>query len=251
TTRGQHAPRSSGPRPKARLPTADSTAHMSPAPAAAQASVSVSLFDPKADTPVLQGLRLVSHAPGEALAQALQVSCPGIWKGLGKPLQGPLDISEKLFRSACDQTFPNHQEQREHYELDWHRFNLKQHLKDKPLRSALDFEKQSSTGDLSSISGSEDSDSASEEDLQILDEERAEFEKPDRSRGFHPHRVLFQNAQGQFLDAYCCVLGPRQASASTGCVVNSSLLYTQPRLSLSTVRVSLPSFLPVAGGYHT
>eukprot|EP00069_Balaena_mysticetus_P020983 bmy_13377T0 len=208
---------------------------MSPAPAAAL-GVCVGL---PADTPVLQGLRLVSHAPGEALAQALQTSCPGIWEGLGwtregrsgerisperKPLQGPLDISEKLFCSTCDQTFQNHQEQREHYKLDWHQFNLKQHLKDKPLLSALDFEKQSSTGDLSSISGSEDSDLASEEDLQILDEERAEFEKPNRPRGFHPHRVLFQNTQGQFLYAYCCVLGPRQASASTGCVVNSSLL---------------------------
>ncbi|XP_045633609.1 ankyrin repeat and zinc finger domain-containing protein 1 isoform X3 [Ursus americanus] len=65
-------------------------------------------------------------------------------------------------------------------------------------------------GDLSSISGSEDSDSASEEDLQIPDEERAEFEKPSRPQGFHPHRVLFQNARGQFLYAYRCVLGPRQ-----------------------------------------
>uniref|UniRef100_A0A8C0C5A4 Ankyrin repeat and zinc finger domain-containing protein 1 n=1 Tax=Balaenoptera musculus TaxID=9771 RepID=A0A8C0C5A4_BALMU len=176
-------------------------------PGAPSASVSVSLFDLKADTPVLQGLRLVSHAPGEALAQALQTSFPGIWEGLGKPLQGPLDISEKLFCSTCDQTFQNHQN-REHYKLDWHQFNLKQHLKDKPLLSALDFEKQSSTGDLSSISGSEDSDLASEEDLQILDEERAEFEKPNRPRGYHPHRVLFQNAQGQFLYAYCCVLGP-------------------------------------------
>ncbi|KAJ8779000.1 hypothetical protein J1605_013234 [Eschrichtius robustus] len=185
---------------------------MSPAPAAAQASVSVSLFDLKADTPVLQGLRLVSHAPGEALAQVLQTSFPGSGERISperKPLQGPLDISEKLFCSTCDQTFQNHQN-REHYKLDWHQFNLKQHLKDKPLLCALDFEKQSSTGDLSSISGSEDSDLASEEDLQILDEERAEFEKPNRPRGFHPHRVLFQNAQGQFLYAYCCVLGPRQ-----------------------------------------
>ncbi|XP_008057063.2 ankyrin repeat and zinc finger domain-containing protein 1 isoform X2 [Carlito syrichta] len=65
-------------------------------------------------------------------------------------------------------------------------------------------------GDLSSISGSEDSDSASEEDLQTLDEERAEFEKPNRPQGFYPHRILFQNAQGQFLYAYRCVLGPHQ-----------------------------------------
>lgn len=40
--------------------------------------------------------------------------------------------------------FPSHQ--REHYKLDWHRFNLKQRLKNKPVLSALDFEKQSSTG---------------------------------------------------------------------------------------------------------
>nr|XP_001493185.1 ankyrin repeat and zinc finger domain-containing protein 1 isoform X1 [Equus caballus] len=186
---------------------------MSPASAAAQPPASVSLFDLSMDAPILQGLSLVSHAPGEALAQALRTSCPGS-KERGSPekksLQGPLDISEKLFCSTCEQTFQNHQEQREHYKLDWHRFNLKQRLKDKPLLSALDFEKQSSTGDLSSISGSEDSDSASEEDLQILAEERADFEKPNRPGGFHPHRILFQNAQGQFLYAYRCVLGPRQ-----------------------------------------
>lgn len=56
---------------------------MSPAPAAAQAPVSVSLFDLSTDAPVLQGLRLVSHFPEEALAQALQTSCPGIWEGVG------------------------------------------------------------------------------------------------------------------------------------------------------------------------
>ncbi|XP_061241628.1 tRNA endonuclease ANKZF1 isoform X2 [Bos javanicus] len=195
---------------------------MSPAPAATQVPVSVSLFDLSTDAPVLQGLRLVSHFPEEALAQSLQTSCPGSEEQISperRPFQGALDISEKLFCSTCDQVFQNHQEQREHYKLDWHRFNLKQRLKDKPLLSALDFEKQSSTGDLSSISGSEDSDSDSEEDLQILAEERADLEKPTRPQGFHPHRVLFQNAQGQFLYAYRCVLGPRQASASTYCVV--------------------------------
>ncbi|XP_027947994.1 ankyrin repeat and zinc finger domain-containing protein 1 isoform X3 [Eumetopias jubatus] len=195
---------------------------MSPVSAATQVPTLVSLFDLNADAPILQGLSLVSHPSGEALAQPLQTSCPGSGERASperKPLQGLLDISDKLFCSTCDQTFHNHQEQREHYKLDWHRFNLKQRLKDKPLLSALDFEKQSSTGDLSSISGSEDSDSASEEDLQIPDEERAEFEKPSRPQGFHSHRVLFQNARGQFLYAYRCVLGPHQASGGPGCVV--------------------------------
>ncbi|XP_045708415.1 ankyrin repeat and zinc finger domain-containing protein 1 isoform X1 [Phyllostomus hastatus] len=186
---------------------------MSPAPAAAQAPMSVSLFDLNVDAPVLRGLSLVTHPPGETLAQALRTSCPGSEERASperKPLQGPLDISGKLLCSTCDQTFQNHQEQREHYKLDWHRFNLKQRLKDKPLLSALDFEKRSSAGDLSSISGSEDSDSASEEDLRILQEEKPDFEKSNQSRGSRSHRVLFQNAQGQFLYAYRCVLGPRQ-----------------------------------------
>ncbi|XP_014416488.1 ankyrin repeat and zinc finger domain-containing protein 1 isoform X1 [Camelus ferus] len=214
---------------------------MSPAPAAAQASVSVSLFDLNADAPILQGLRLVSHAPGEALSQALQTSCPGSGERISperKPLQGPLDISEKLFCSTCDQTFQNHQEQREHYKLDWHRFNLKQRLKDKPLLSALDFEKQSSTGDLSSISGSEDSDSAREDNLQIPDEERAEFEKPNRPRGFHPHRVLFQNAQGQFVYAYRCILGPRQVPLE------------EPELLLQSLQNRGPSVVLMAAAGH-
>lgn len=107
------------------------------------------------------------------------------------------------------------------------------------------------SGDLSSISGSEDSDSASEEDLQILAEERADFEKPNRPGGFHPHRILFQNAQGQFLYAYRCVLGPRQASDSTGCVGNSSLLYTRSRFPCSLVHFSLLPFLPVGYEYQT
>ncbi|XP_027797871.2 tRNA endonuclease ANKZF1 isoform X2 [Marmota flaviventris] len=198
---------------RAELLLSNSCSAMSPAPAATSvpAPASVSLFDLSADVPVLRGLSLVSHAPGEALAGALATSCSGSGERTSperKGLHGPVDISEKLFCSSCDQTFQNHQEQREHYKLDWHRFNLKQRLKNKPLLSALDFEKQSSTGDLSSISGSEDSDS--EEDLQTLSKERAEFEKPNQSPGFHAHRVLFQNAHGQFLYAYRCVLGPHK-----------------------------------------
>ncbi|XP_049985510.1 tRNA endonuclease ANKZF1 isoform X2 [Alexandromys fortis] len=118
---------------------------------------------------------------------------------------------------------------REHYKLDWHRFNLKQRLKNKPVLSALDFEKQSSTGDLSSISGSEDSDSSSEEDLPTLDEGRAEFEKPNRPRGFYPHRVLFRNAQGQFFYAYRCVLGPHQVPPEKADLLIQNLQSGGPR----------------------
>ncbi|XP_076406129.1 tRNA endonuclease ANKZF1 isoform X2 [Peromyscus maniculatus bairdii] len=192
---------------------------MSPAPGAGLAPASVSLLDLSAEAPLVRGLSLVSQAPAEALAGASHTPCPGESTLSGRKVSPcSLDISEKLFCSACDQIFQNHQEQREHYKLDWHRFNLKQRLKNKPPLSASDFEKQSSTGDLSSISGSEDSDSSSEEDLLTQDEGRAEFEKPNRPRGFYPHRVLFKNAQGQFLYAYRCVLGPHQHVECVCCI---------------------------------
>lgn len=192
------------------LPSVSSSA-MSPAPRAAPAPAfaSVSLLTLSVEAPLVRGLSLVSQAPGEALTSAPRTSCPGESTSSGKKVSPcSLDISDKLFCSACDQIFQNHQEQREHYKLDWHRFNLKQRLKSKPTVSASDFEKQSSTGDLSSISGSEDS--TSEEDLLTLDEGRAESEKPNRPSGFYPHQFLFRNAQGQFLYAYRCVLGPHQ-----------------------------------------
>ncbi|XP_060224634.1 tRNA endonuclease ANKZF1 isoform X3 [Meriones unguiculatus] len=191
---------------------------MAPAPGAASAPASVSLLDLSVDAPLLRGLSLVSQAPGDALTGAPRPSCPGESTSSGRKVAPcSLDISDKLFCSTCDQIFQNHQEQREHYKLDWHRFNLKQRLKNKPPLSAVDFEQQSSTGDLSSISGSEDSDSTSEEDSLSLDEGRTEFEKHNRPRGFYPHRVLFQNAQGQFLYAYRCVLGPHQCVHRVEC----------------------------------
>ncbi|XP_063123481.1 tRNA endonuclease ANKZF1 isoform X2 [Rattus norvegicus] len=205
------------------LPSVSSSA-MLPAPRAAPVPASVSLLTLNGEAPLVRGLSLVSQAPGEALAWAPRTSCPGENTSSGRKVSPcSLDISDKLFCSACDQVFQNHQEQREHYKLDWHRFNLKQRLKNKPLLSASDFERQSSRGDLSSISGSEDSDSASEEDLLTLDEERAESEKPNRPPGFYPHRVLFRNAQGQFLYAYRCVLGPHQhVECLLMCLLDSS-----------------------------
>lgn len=203
---------------------------MSPAPGAALAPASVSLLDLSSEALLFRDLSLVSQVPEEALAGASRAPCPGESTSSGRKVSPSfLDISEKLFCSACDQVFQNHQEQREHYKLDWHRFNLKQRLKNKPVLSALDFEKQSSTGDLSSISGSEDSDSSSEEDLPTLDEGRAEFEKPNRPRGFYPHRVLFKNAQGQFFYAYRCVLGPHQVPPEKADLLIQNLQSGGPR----------------------
>lgn len=56
---------------------------MSPAPAAAQAPTSVSLFDLSVDAPLLRGLGLVRHHPGGTLTRAPRTSSPGIREDLG------------------------------------------------------------------------------------------------------------------------------------------------------------------------
>ncbi|XP_019849233.1 PREDICTED: ankyrin repeat and zinc finger domain-containing protein 1-like [Amphimedon queenslandica] len=64
--------------------------------------------------------------------------------------------------SSCHVTFSDREEQVLHYQLDWHRHNLKRKLKGlAPPLSQDDFEHLS--GDLSSISGSDDTSSESEE----------------------------------------------------------------------------------------
>ncbi|XP_027729272.1 ankyrin repeat and zinc finger domain-containing protein 1 isoform X2 [Vombatus ursinus] len=202
---------------------------MSPGPVRAPPPASVSVFDLGFGDPLLQGLRLVDRAQGTALARAPaspeseKEASPreqGVPRGhipKGHVPKGHTEVSDRMFCSTCMQPFQSRQDQREHYTSDWHRFNLKQSLKGQPPLSAHEFEKQSCSGDLSSISGSEDSDSDSDtentelEGLDTLNEEVVELGRPDPHWGFHPHRVLFCNAQGQFLSAFRCLLGPHQA----------------------------------------
>ncbi|XP_036614079.1 ankyrin repeat and zinc finger domain-containing protein 1 [Trichosurus vulpecula] len=196
---------------------------MPPGPVRASPPASVSVFDLGAGDPLLQGLRLVGRAQGEALARApagpesekaaspREQDVPG-----GHVPKGHSEVSDRMFCSACIQSFQSRQDQREHYTLDWHRFNLKQRLKGQPPLSAPEFEKQSSSGDFSSISGSEDSDSdwdtekAELEGLDPLNEEVVRLGRADSHLPRLAHRVLFCNAQGQFLSAFRCLLGPRQ-----------------------------------------
>ncbi|XP_020858381.1 tRNA endonuclease ANKZF1 isoform X2 [Phascolarctos cinereus] len=192
---------------------------MPPGPVQAPSPASVSVFDLRVGDPLLQGLRLVGRAQGAALARA--PAGPESEKEQGVPRghvpKGHTEVSDRMFCSACMRSFQSRQDQREHYTSDWHRFNLKQRLKGQPPLSAHEFEKQSCSGDFSSISGSEDSDSDADTEnrelagLDTLNEEVVELGRPDPHQGFHPHRVLFGNARGQFLSAFRCLLGPRQA----------------------------------------
>ncbi|PIO15113.1 hypothetical protein AB205_0013470, partial [Aquarana catesbeiana] len=94
---------------------------------------------------------------------------------------------------------------KEHYTLDWHRFNLKRRIKGAGVLSEEDFQNKTQEGDVSSISGS-DSESSDEEDsrtsLESSLESSLDLGHPNRSQ-----RVLFRNGQGKLLSVYRCVLG--------------------------------------------
>ncbi|XP_041365063.1 ankyrin repeat and zinc finger domain-containing protein 1-like [Gigantopelta aegis] len=75
-------------------------------------------------------------------------------------------ISEKMACNCCSVEFSCRHDQRDHYKSDWHRYNLKLKLKALSSVSEEDFERIA--GDVSSISGSEESsDSDAESDRSV------------------------------------------------------------------------------------
>ncbi|XP_077303983.1 tRNA endonuclease ANKZF1 isoform X1 [Lithobates pipiens] len=116
-----------------------------------------------------------------------------------------LEISNRMSCTTCQSTFDSREEQKEHYTLDWHRFNLKRRIKGAGVLSEEDFQNKTQEGDVSSISGS-DSESSDEEDsrtsLESSLESSLDLGHPNRSQ-----RVLFRNGQGKLLSVYRCVLG--------------------------------------------
>ncbi|XP_054887969.1 ankyrin repeat and zinc finger domain-containing protein 1 isoform X2 [Poeciliopsis prolifica] len=123
------------------------------------------------------------------------------------------EVSDKMACSACKCSFDNREEQREHYKLDWHRFNLRQKMAGLPPITAEEFEKKTRAGDLSSISGSEsDSD---EEDTDsdgrgtgsnVTGTDNESSAEPNATTGRLCSKVVFQNSAGEYLSIYRCAL---------------------------------------------
>ncbi|KAM9343342.1 tRNA endonuclease ANKZF1 isoform 2-T2 [Pholidichthys leucotaenia] len=109
--------------------------------------------------------------------------------------------------SACRCPFVNRDEQREHYKLDWHRFNLRQKMAGQPPLLAEEFERKTGAGDLSSISGSE-----SDSEEEYSDGEGGKtcgnitLKDGQLLAGQLSAKVLFQNSAGQYLSMYRCAL---------------------------------------------
>ncbi|XP_036401343.1 ankyrin repeat and zinc finger domain-containing protein 1 [Megalops cyprinoides] len=141
-------------------------------------------------------------------------------------------MSDRMFCSACQCPFDSREEQTEHYKLDWHRFNLRQRLAGRAPATVEEFESKTGAGDMSSISGSDSEETDSDSDWSLHgDDDTVESESS--LKGREPlsrlsARVLFQNAQGQYLSVYRCVLhskkmGEEKLAASLLSISNKSV----------------------------
>lgn len=120
--------------------------------------------------------------------------------------------------SICKVKFDNNLLQREHYKLDWHRFNAKQKLLAKRPISEEEFNYEIS-GELSSISGS---DSESDDDMEPvslkrddsidLSEDITNCTASSLFFGKHPLKCFFQSEEGSLFALYRNVVSNTQKS---------------------------------------
>ena len=103
-------------------------------------------------------------------------------------------LGEELHCRTCMTSFGSKEDYRIHYRDDWHRYNLKSKLKDRPPVSQDDF--FAMEDDISSISGSESEDEKSEEII----------------RSVGSPKVFFKNNHGQEMAIYRCLLHPKKVS---------------------------------------
>lgn len=127
-------------------------------------------------------------------------------------LLNDLAISDTLYCSYCSAGFLDKHQQRAHYKLDWHRYNLKQHLAQKKTISEDKFAQLAD--DVSSISGSE-SDSDTETDLSSTDVESSKDDALLTHLIARRSRVLFNNSSGQVISVHRCLLLNKKEEAAS------------------------------------
>uniref|UniRef100_A0A1A8CA38 Ankyrin repeat and zinc finger domain containing 1 n=1 Tax=Nothobranchius kadleci TaxID=1051664 RepID=A0A1A8CA38_NOTKA len=151
------------------------------------------------------------------------------------------EVSDKMVCSACRCAFVNREEQKEHYKLDWHRFNLRQKVSGLNPLTAEEFEKKTGAGDLSSISGSE-SDSEEEDFACKSGETRNNVvgtdDESSAMTGRLSSKVVFQNSAGAYLMVY-------QAALMGKTKEEVDAVFSMKSISQKTVWVIL-----VTGGGH-
>jgi hypothetical protein len=125
-----------------------------------------------------------------------------------------LTVPDSKTCSSCSASFSDSFEQRQHFKLDWHRFNLKRKLQNKAPLGEEEFNKmienksqmfeksleaidEEDQDDNVSLSGSEDS--SSEDDLSDIND------RQEMMKNRHP-KLFFENSEKQILSVYKCIL---------------------------------------------
>ncbi|CAG9826943.1 unnamed protein product [Diabrotica balteata] len=111
--------------------------------------------------------------------------------------------NDKKSCSYCRVEFPDSQVQREHYKLDWHRYNLKQSLFSRPPITEDDFSVKTGNDDLSSISGS---DSEKEDTLDTYATAQG--------------KIFLKNKSNQVISLYKCLMLDRKEEISENVILN-------------------------------
>ncbi|XP_075037096.1 tRNA endonuclease ANKZF1 isoform X2 [Mixophyes fleayi] len=162
------------------------------------------LFDLSPTSALLSDLTLNNRTNAKDDFTEEKAKLPGINDG-NATVPIVLEISDRMSCSTCQCVFDSREEQKEHYTLDWHQFNLKRRLKGAGALSEEDFQDRTRAGDVSSISGS-DSESSDEEDSGTSSDPGVN-PSPLPGHLSRTQKVLFRNKQGQLLSVYRCVLG--------------------------------------------
>ncbi|MEE6488982.1 hypothetical protein FKM82_015456 [Ascaphus truei] len=173
---------------------------------------SCSLFELGLGSSLLSGLSQMSSNMQDEYTDATSSQHSGIPDGESRGVGVALEVSDRMSCSACQCTFDSREEQKEHYTLDWHRFNLRRRIQGAASLSADEFQDRTRAGDVSSISGS-DSESSDDGELDTSPGPSADSTTncvPGLSS--RSQRVLFRNSQGQLLSLYRCVLGESKDS---------------------------------------
>uniref|UniRef100_A0A8C6Y5F5 Ankyrin repeat and zinc finger peptidyl tRNA hydrolase 1 n=1 Tax=Naja naja TaxID=35670 RepID=A0A8C6Y5F5_NAJNA len=185
----------------------------------------LSVFEAAQNTALMNGLCLVTESTEDITSVAIPET---------KELQQAkliLEVSDRMYCSVCSKAFENRDDQREHYRLDWHRFNLKQRLLGRQMLTVEEFEAKTQADDVSSISGSDSSDceSNSESESQsCLNGER-------KGTGYcntRSQRILFKNSEAQLISVFRCVLlNTTKGSFEEPADLVASLQRQNPRIS--------------------
>ncbi|XP_042317625.1 ankyrin repeat and zinc finger domain-containing protein 1 isoform X2 [Sceloporus undulatus] len=187
----------------------------------------LSIFEAAQNASLMDGLCLVTESTGDVSSVPVPVT-----KSPDRPSM-VLEVPDRMYCSACSRSFESREEQTEHYRLDWHRFNLKQRLLGRQMLTAEEFEMKTQAGDVSSISGSDSSDSDGESDLSSYQNSEDKANK-NQSHSTHPlrsQRVLFRNSQGQLIAIYRCVLNTTKGSMEHPAEIVASLQRQSPRIT--------------------